>query len=80
MRTPYAARRDHEGVPFVAGPDSGSGSAFSYYGGTLDPQSRFENLGNAEQAARLCNMAFSAGYAAAMAEMRDLINRTEAPE
>lgn len=46
------------------------GTAFSYLGGYLDPKSRFQTEQEAQQAARLCNLAFDEGVRLAQRNMR----------
>lgn len=46
------------------------GVAFYYHGGHLDPKSRFQTEEEAQQAARLCNIAFEAGVSLAQRNMR----------
>lgn len=70
MNKPYYAAADSAGTSYVAGPNTGSGSDFSYYGGTLSPGSRCESAAAAETAATLCNAAYQAGYEQAQADMR----------
>lgn len=82
MSSPYSAgpASDYK-TYYVSGPSTRAAPcAFEYYGGTLDPESRFETSEQAAKAARLCNLAFNAGYATAMADIRKMLASTEAPE
>lgn len=82
MSKPYSAGLSSNcKAYYVSGPSTRAAPcAFEYNGGTLDPESRFETSEQAAKAARLCNLAFSAGYAMAMANLRMMLASTEAPE
>lgn len=82
MSNPYSANPSSDyKTYYVSGPSTRAAPcAFEYNGGTLDPESRFDTAVQAAKAARLCNLAFNAGYAMAMANIRKMLASTEAPE
>lgn len=73
----YTVQRSHEDGYYIHGPSFGSEVRFSYYGGTLCPNSRFEDKEFAQLVADFCNAAFRAGQEDVRYKLRDLINGVE---
>lgn len=67
MKNPYTVNYRHEGkYPYVDGPGDGLG----YYGHTLWPNLSFNDVENAERAAKIANIAFGQGYLKAQQDIR----------
>lgn len=71
MNTPsFKAREcDQDGKPYVETED-GTGNGFSYYSGTLYPESRFSTYEDARAGAFVANEAYRMGYLKAQTDIR----------
>lgn len=66
MNGPYKAARGNDQKEYVDGPGEGLG----YYLGTLWASLRFDDVKNAERAAKIANLAYREGYEQAQHDIR----------